>query len=243
MIKRGNKQGSHIGVMISFALFVTFLLFLYAVVQPIINSHRDKEYLSTTLELAILNKISYDLTTSSIFLNDYMGSSCIKLNGVIVALGIGRNIVSKDDAGTMLGTYISSVGGNDIIVQGAGTSGDFIKIYYSPVLNGAGISSLTCASLEEGTDYTIGLVKTQKYPFEAKMMDLMGDYSNYDTLKSELNLPEGVEFGFGIILSNGTTIQTIKDEPSTNIYIQNTPVQYVNSDGNIVLGYIQTKIW
>jgi hypothetical protein len=243
MIKRGNKQGSHVGVMISFALFVTFLLFLYAMVQPILSSHRDKESLSTNLELAILNKISYDLTSASVFLDNSIGSSCVKLNGAIPALGIGGNIAAEDNAGTMLGTYLSSAGGNDVIIQGASTSEDFIKIYYSSVLDATGTSSLTCTELEEGTDYNIGLVKTKKYPFEAKIMDLMKDYSNYEILKSELNFPEGTEFGFGIILSNGTTIQTVRDEPSINVYIQDTPMQYVDLNGNIAIGYLKTKVW
>jgi hypothetical protein len=243
MIKRGNKRGSHVGVMISFALFVTFLLFLYALVQPIISSHRDKESLSTNLELAILNKISYDITVASIFLEDDIGSSCVKLNGAISGLGIGGNVAAEDNAGTMLSTYLPSAGSNDILVRGTSTSEDFIKICYSSVLDTAEISSLTCTELDEGTDYTIGLVKTQKYPFEAKIMDLMGEYSNYEILKNELNFPEGTEFGFGIILSNGTTIQTVRDEPSINIYIQDTPMQYVDLNGNIVMGYLKTKVW
>lgn len=243
MVKRGNKKGSHVGVMISFALFVTFLLFLYAVVQPILSSHRDKESLSTNLQLAILNKISYDMTAASIFLDNSMGSGCVKLNGAISELGIGRNIAAEDNVGTMLGAYISSAGSSDIIVQGASTSSDFIKIYYSSVLNAAEIRSLTCTELNEGTDYTIGLIKTQKYPFEAKIIDLMGEYSNYDILRSELNFPEGTEFGFGIVLANGTTLQTVKEEPSTNVYIQETPMQYVDLNGNIALGYLKTKVW
>lgn len=243
MIKRGNKKGSHVGVMVSFAIFITFILFLYAIIQPVLNSQKDKESLSNNLEFAILNKISYDMTSASIFLEDNIGSDCINLDGAKSKLGIGNNIVAKDGAGTMLDAYLQNLASNDILIQGTTTSEDFINVYYSPSLNVAETSSLSCVLLEEGEDYTIGLVKTKKYLFEVKMRDLINEYVNYGNLKSELNLPQSVDFGFGLVLSNGTTIETVQNEPVTNIYVQETPIEYVNLEGNIVLGHIKTKIW
>jgi hypothetical protein len=241
MIKRGNKQGSHVGVMISFVIFITFVIFMYSIVQPALNVQRDKEALSTSLELGILKKVSYDLTTGTIFLENSMGSGCVELNDATDELGIGDNLVVKDGEGTILNTYID---GNDILVQGASTSGYFLKVHYSPILGEAEPTSLSCTELQEGEDYIIGLVKTHKYLFEIKMIELIEDYaSQYENLKTELNILEGMEFGYGIILSNGTTIETKAEEPSTNIYIQQTPIQYVNRNGEIVPGYIKTKIW
>jgi hypothetical protein len=241
MIKRGNKQGSHVGVMISFVIFITFVIFMYSIVQPALNVQRDKEALSTSLELGILKKVSYDLTTGTIFLESSMGSGCVELNDAIDELGIGNNLAVRDEGGTILNTYID---GNDVLVQGTSTSGYFLKMHYSPILEEAEPTSLSCTELQEGEDYIIGLVKTHKYLFEIKMIELIEDYaSQYENLKTELNILEGMEFGYGIILSNGTTIETKAEEPSTNIYIQQTPIQYVNKDGEIVPGYIKTKIW
>jgi hypothetical protein len=241
MIKRGNKQGSHVGVMISFVIFITFVIFMYSIVQPALNVQRDKDALSTSLELGILKKVSYDLTTGTVVLENSMGSGCVELNDARDKLGMGNNLVVKDGGGTILSTYLD---GNDILVQGTSTSGYFLKVHYSSILEEAEPTSLSCTELQEGEDYTIGLVKTNKYLFEVKMLELIRNYvSQYETLKTELNILEGMEFGYGIILSNGTTIETKAEEPSTNIYIQQTPIQYVNLDGEIVTGYIKTKIW
>jgi hypothetical protein len=244
MVKRGNKKGSHVGVMISFVIFITFIIFIYSIVQPALNVQRDKESLSSSLELGILKKLSYDVTIGTVILEDPLGIGCIELNNIDDELGIGRNIAVKGGSGAILGSYTPSSGLEDIIVQGIGTSEDILKIHYSPILAPAETVSLTCTELYEGEDYTIGLVKTKKYLFEIKMIGLIKEYSTkYEDLKDELNILEGMDFGYGLILSNGTTIETNGEEPSTNIYIQQTPIEYVNLEGNIVLGYLKTKIW
>jgi uncharacterized membrane protein YcgQ (UPF0703/DUF1980 family) len=243
MIKRGNKKGSHIGVMISFVIFVTFLLFMYAIIQPSISIQKDKEALSDFLKVKIINKVSYEMTAGTVSLESALGQSCVNLNGGITKLGIGTNVVVKDDSGATLNSYISSSGATDLKIQGKSTSNHLLKIYYSEAFNEAEINSLSCTALEEGEGYEIGLVKTQKYVFEKKMIELIGNYDDYAILKSELNLPEGTEFGYGIILSNGTTIETSAEEPPTNIYIKEIPIQYVDEEGNILAGYIKTKIW
>jgi hypothetical protein len=213
-------------------------------VQPALNVQRDKESISASLELGILKKVSYDTITGAVFLENTIGSGCVKLNDARTALGIGRNLAVKDNSGTMLNAYISSSGINDILVQGTGASGNFLKVHYSPILSEAETISLTCTELQEGEDYTVGLVKTQKYLFEIKMIELIESYSTqYETLKTELNILEGMDFGYGLVLSNGTTIETSREEPATSIYVQQTPIQYVNLEGDIAPGYIKTKIW
>lgn len=244
MIKRGDKKGSHVGVMISFVIFITFVIFIYSIVQPALNVQRDKESLSSSLEIGILKKVSYDLTSGTILLKDSLGVGCVELNWAQEELGIGKNIAVKGDSGVMLGSYTPSSGQKDIIVQGTGTPENILKVHYSPILDEAETVSLICTGLEEGEDYTLGLIKTQKYLFEVKMTELIKEYSyRYEDLKTELNILEGMDFGYGLILSNGTTIETNGDEPQTNIYIEQTPIQYVNLNGDIVTGYLKTKIW
>ena len=33
-----NKKGSHVGMILSFALFITFVVFIYTIVNPTINT-------------------------------------------------------------------------------------------------------------------------------------------------------------------------------------------------------------
>ncbi|MFH1503451.1 MAG: hypothetical protein ABIE36_02235 [Candidatus Diapherotrites archaeon] len=243
MIKKEDKKGSHVGIMISFVIFVTFLIFVYAIIQPTITSQKDKESVLDFLELGVTDKISSDMTTGTVHLINSVNQNCIELDGIITALGIGDNIAVRNYLGNYLNSYLSSSDSNDLKIQRASTSDNLLKISYSEAFGEIGPSSLSCVRLTKGSGYNLGLTKTQKYIFETKMTELIEEYSNYNTLKSELNLPEGVDFGYGIILTNGTEIYTNEEEPSTNIYIKETPIFYVDRDGNIQMGYLKTKIW
>ncbi len=63
-MKRG-KKGSHVGVMISFGIFVVFLLFLYSILQPIIKIEQDKKLILNDLIDGLVEMLNSDLTYTS----------------------------------------------------------------------------------------------------------------------------------------------------------------------------------
>jgi competence protein ComGC len=222
-----NRRGSHVEIIISFIIFIVFVLFLLSILVPSINTQKDKSNIFDGVEAGIINKVSSNLTVITVNFDDD-GSDCVDLN----ALNIGKNIVVKDESGAEI---TSSADENSLQINKENPSDTFFKIYYSEEfdeLTGSGCSP---------TGYEIGLEKTSQYIFEKKFLSLMNE--NYDTLKKEINAPEGVNFGYGIILSNGTTFETSNQEAPTNIYIRETPIEYVDLNGNIQEGYIKTKIW
>lgn len=230
---KGDKRGSHVGVVISFVIFVTFLVFLYSIISPALRLGQNKEALSKHLELELIEKTSAELTTASVSLGS--GSqTCVRLNNLISALGIGSNVIVKNDEGETIPSYVSS-GNLDI---DRGTSGTFFKIYYSPefgeLSSGSGCSEIS---------YNLGITKTEEYVFESKVINLINYYPNYETLKNELKIPEGTEFGFGIVRDNSTETETNLEEISTNVYIKQIPINYVSENGDILSGYLKTKIW
>jgi len=243
MIKSGDKKGSHVGVMISFVIFVTFLIFLYAILSPAIYLQKDKKSVLESLELGITEKISSELTMVTIDLTGSVSQNCIQLDDGTNVLGIGNNLAAKEELGTNTPVYVSSTDSQDIKINRISTSDNFLKIYYSEAFDDSETSSLSCTNLVKGSGYNVGLVKTQEYIFEKNMLDLIGEYGNYETLRNDLKIPEGTEFGYGIILSNGTAFETNGKEPSTNIYIRKKPLEYVSTEGDIVMGYLVTKIW
>ena len=71
----------------------------------------------------------------------------------------------------------------------------------------------------------------------------MNEYkNNYEALKSKLKIPIESDFNFGFTYSNKTSIITEKNI-STNIYAVEIPVQYVDKNASISLGFINIKIW
>ena len=58
-----NKRGSHVGVILSFAIFITFMVFLYFIIEPAIRIQGDKQNILDNLERELLEKFSANLTT------------------------------------------------------------------------------------------------------------------------------------------------------------------------------------
>jgi hypothetical protein len=242
MIKRGNKKGSHVEVIISFIIFVTFIFFLFSILEPSIGGQKDKRNLLDHIEIGIKNRISADMTTITIKILTPTSQNCIELNNEIINLGINSKISSKGSFGESLNCYISSTDSSDLRIERTSMSDNFLKIYSSDAFSSVGVSSASCQNLQRGTGYSLGLTKTGNYIFETKMLDLIANM-DYEALRSNLKVPEGVNFGYGIILSNGTSFETRGEELSTNIYMREKPIEYVDSKGNVQIGALKIKIW
>jgi hypothetical protein len=221
-----NRRGSHVEVIISFIIFVTFILFIFSIVEPSISTQKDKKNMFDGIDLKIIDEVSSNMTIITVNFGGGSGG-CVDLDD----LNIGKGIVVKDD----LDRGVSSSADDNSLQINGGSGETFFKIYYSEEfdeLTGSGCSP---------TSYDLGLTKTSKYIFQKKVIELIN--RDYETLRNEFNIPEGVEFGYGIVLSNGTTIETNQQQLPTNVYIRETPIEYVDLDGNILEGYLKTRIW
>lgn len=228
-----NRRGTHVEVIISFIIFIIFLVFLFVTVESPVRNQEDKKDIFDSIELGIINKTSSDMTTITVNIEE-SSESCLSLTDFITFSNIERNIIVKDYYGN---TIQSSLNDNSLQINRASTEDTFFKIYYSENFDELGSGS----GCTETNDYDVGFTKTNKYVFEEKVVELINQ--NYGTLKNELKVPEGTEFGYGIILSNGDVHETVQQNVSTNIYIRETPVEYVDLQGNILQGYIKTRIW
>jgi hypothetical protein len=227
-----NRRGSHVEVIISFIIFITFIIFLFATVKYPVGREESKKNIFSSIESGIIEKISNDVTTITVNVADGV-SPCISLNNLLGNSNIGRNIVVKDNSGNILQ---SSLNGNSLNINRINLGETLLKVYYSPEFEELGTSSGCLV-----TGYNIGFTKTSKYPFENKFLELMNE--DYQTLNTELNVPKGVNFTYGIILSNATTIEKSAKELSTNVYVREISIEYIDLDGNIKEGYLKTTIW
>jgi hypothetical protein len=218
--------------MISFILFIAFVLFLLLILMPPISTQKDKEKIFQGIEIKMINEISSNMTIITANIGD-IEQNCVNLDDFMGNGGIGNKIIVKDSSGKSVN---SNINGDSLQIVRVSTGDKFFKIYYSEEfeeLNAGAACSLT--------NYSIGLTKTSRYSFEKKFIELMN--RDYATLKAEMKVPEGIGFGYGMVLSNGTTIETKENELYTKVYIKETPIEYVDLDGNIQEGYIKTKVW
>ena len=233
-----SKKGSHIEVVLSFIIFIGFLIFLYPIlIEPAINIKKDNQYLLDNLEIKLIENISSDLTILSINIDNNSSQNCIRLNNLISDSEINSRIVVKNNPEETQTSYALE---NDLEIVRNSVEDVFFKIYYSEEFKELDNTGENPCNPE---NYTVGLVRTNEYVFETKIISLIEEYeSNYEKLKERLELPSKNEFDFSFVYNNKTTIGIIK-EISTNVYAEEIPVQYVNKDGNILLGNIIIRIW
>lgn len=246
MIKKiKNKKGSHVGVVVSFVVFVTFLVFLYIIIQPITVREKDKSYILDYITLNLMENSTGNTTTMTIFIEDSVPKECIKIQSIVADIPDNEDLLFKNNEGDTL-TYAIS-GGGFLVEVGTDFDG-LLKIFYSDALgNSLGNPSCTGSTPITGVEPT--LVRTFSEIFETKMYELNETYyANYDGLKVELGVPEGTEFNFYIYDSQRSKPPIIKAEiqlPPTDrsVFVEETPIQYIDENGNTLFGFLVVKVW
>lgn len=232
-----DKRGSHVGVVLSFVIFVTFLVFLYSLLGSKVTPQAKEGFLDY-LRLELLKRFSTNFTRITIDI-DVSVPSCAKLNNLIGEAEIGSNIIVKNSDEEIVDSEFS---GDDLIVK---SSDDFFKVYYAEYFDGLESESESCTELEIDEDYSISLIRTDEYVFEEKVIELIEDYDEggYENLKAELRIPIGTEFGISFENSEGEIMETGISETAMEVRVREIPIQYVDDEANILLGKLNIQIW
>ena len=255
-----NKRGSHVGMIISFVIFITFIVFLYSVFKPAINTGENKKAILDDVEKGVLENISVNLTTATLQVKSGKNrANCVQFQGFL--LGMSSNIpyyfdaIAKNEIDVVQPIY---VGYYDLKIDRTDSNNLFFKVFFSPnftalttgkiVTSWFGAQTIvipTCTILQQNVDYTVGSITMDSFPFESKINYLAGYYSNnYDKLKAELKITPGNDFGFDFTKSDGTAGASVGTPPKTaNVFTDEVPIQYVDSKANILSGFINIKVW
>ncbi len=250
------KNGSsHLDFVLSFAIFILFVVFMYSIIQPAIETPSGKESLLKLLRFDLLDRAqAEDFTVMTI---DYTGGTpahnCIKfslvstkLNGIITEEKKG-NLIIRNENNNMLNYRIEG-GGSELKIFGIDSTQDaLLKIYYSEILESSESGSGGCRNVND-EDFIIGAIKEESQKIlSSKISDLLNDY-NTDcgaNLKNQIGFPSDSDFTFSFLLADGITRiePTCAEIPNTNVYAEEFPVQYLNDDLNLQVGKMTVKVW
>jgi len=234
-MKKGDKRGSHVGMMLSFVVFVIFLIFLYTIIEP--TTRKDKQYLLDYLKTELKKNLSADLTSISVSINEEIREECVNLKALLEKTEFENPIVIKDSKG-ILEHEISE---KDLLIEEP--NDNFFKIYYSEKFQEQEENLENCQVIN---DYAIGLIKTERYIFEEKIFELINKYKeDYDNLKKEFKIPDENDFSFSFTDSAEMITETEgKNAPSSqSVYAEQFLIQYFDGEANILTGSLKTKIW
>jgi len=236
-----NKCGSHVGVVISFAIFVTFIIIIYTLASPNFRISSSEQFSVEYLETKLLENLSSEVLIITIDIENVIGTNCIEISNLLSDFDINRKIIVKNKEGILTPSVFT--GSDSLQINRLDSGDDFFKIYASESFDELSEGSESCQSISEGSDFNFGSIKTENYFFESNFFDLMNSYSDYEVLKSDLNVPENSEFGFGLIYNNLSSVQIALKNVSKDIYIKEVPIQYIDSGGEISSGFLKIMVW
>jgi len=251
-MKIKNKKSSHVGMIISFVVFITFIVFLYSVIRPAISTGQDKKTIADYLVVKIIENVSSNLTSTSIEIDSHHNPNkdCIILKNIMAISElvpeppIPYMIIKNEDGNEQEAHNNYPTFDADLKIMRDSRSDKFFRIYYSPEFPRLISDSTSGCRAIELNDYSISIIKTGKFSFESNLNYLINHYEgNYEQLKTELNVPPGTEFGFGFIQSNGTRIDVGEIPSTADVYAAEIPIQYIDNSVNIQSGFINIKVW
>jgi hypothetical protein len=233
-----NKKGTHVGVILSFLIFVTFLAFLYSITAPATTIERGKLDSLNYIKGELLNEFTEDLTSITLKISS---SKCLSFNEFDSELA-NWGIVAKNEDGEIIPSH----------KDGSKTEVDFdeegtMMLYYSKEF-GEGTDLDPCDNAVEGTDYEILIFRTTENIF-GKRIENISDYinenaDNYEEMKERLKVPFGDEFGYNFKDSEGNVLASANDrEVSVDIYAEEVPIQYLDNEANINPGFLSVRVW
>lgn len=230
-----NKKASHVGVILSFVIFITFLVFLFSILGSPIKFSQSKEPLLDYLEIELESSLTTNLTIITIS-PTIDGKECIQINNA--GLGLSElNTIVKDKDNNIIHSKIS---GDYLYIKW--DEQEFFKIYYAKELSK--INSDVGADCYVLIGGDINSYREDYFYNIDKINEFISSYeSNYSQLKSELGIQVNNEFSLSFIDSQGNVTQTSQKDVSVEIYSRDLPVQYFDETANINSGFINIKVW
>jgi hypothetical protein len=229
-----NKRGSHVGVVLSFVVFVTFLLFIFTTLEPLTQDTQKREVLLDYLEESIINEISSNLTKITVA----EGETTEDILKIIAPAGdcFEENVVVKNKDNLIINSKLEVC---NLFVEKSGDS-SLIYSYFSP----EEIIGKELGSVGVSEEVDISLYQKKLYIFESKISPfLLRANTEYDVFKRELEIPDGSEFGFAFEDSEGNIFKTNEQDVDKDVYADRIPIEYVNESASVLQGFVTIKVW
>jgi|GEM_PF-3392180 len=238
-----NKKGSHVGMVISFLIFILLLLFIYTALQPAIKLQRDKQVILDGVKNKLTHYFDINLTTLIIETNkeDTGTVDCLSINlGELTTDYSEKHFFVRTIGGD---SENFGVEGDQLKIEWDGSSGRLYKIYISEQNFTLELFSPTnCVSLTE-IDYEIRTTQKDKYLGLEKITDFMNHFVENKTVNKEyFGVPKDSDFDVSIS-SDEINFPFSENNLATNIYSDEIPLQYVNTQARIIPFFMRVRVW
>jgi len=250
-----KKGGSHVGFILSFTIFILFVVFLYVIFSPLNQGRNERELILSKLNEDIMRNISSEMTiiTTKISGNP-VPPICkyIEIQTDILNLVSNQNIRTKNADFKEIQSAYSVLGFIKIEWNTAWNGNDnkkFLKSYISKrIAHSNYVPSPVNKCNINLNDYQIVSVDTDNYAFKNNIEELKKEYENdMEKVKAHFNIPQGVNFWFNFTDKDkniNIAPKEINIPKKVNVYLKESSFQYVdNGNANINRGVLTIKLW
>jgi hypothetical protein len=236
MIKNKNKKGSHVGMVLSFTIFITFLIFAYIIIGPPAIFKNEIKYTIEPIKKNVFEKLFEEIIIIRAYDTDNSGG-CIQfdINNPFTL----SQVLVKNSNGIEIN---SSLSGETISIEGGQ---GFMKIYLS---NSSFEKENTWTGDSCVTISPKNILEEERIT-EKKIINLINLTENhYDEAKEYLNIRKN-EFSLHFMYNNSHIIGKEKvlvdgiEEIKTNIYARTFKIDYLDINGEEKIGGFIIKTW
>ncbi len=238
-----NERGfSHIEVILSFTLFLGFLIFAFFFFSPF----SGKGVLDSSLVYAfteITKNTTIPLESYATVINDGIIVNPVRIE--IDSAISNPNVRVENKNGTKVNSYLVVDGGIEKVHFNKGNERFFTIFFSEDFSTGQPISG---GLLVEGQDYSISSSEKKEVFSEKRLLELNAAYgNNYETLKKYFNLPNRVDFGFSLEFDNGDKIIATRTVPENlEVLVEQERVEIIRNspnDGDIMFANLLVRVW
>jgi len=224
----GDKKGSHVDFAIAFVIFITFIIFLFAIIRPALSHKGDNlEGFANSLSNEIIEDASVEITIISITPeneND-LDDKCFDLSGI---QELKDHFIGKDEDGNPLNTIGRKI-----------QASNFVKIYSFNESVFEASKSFNCG---EDISYEIDLIKTEKLVIKSKLNELVDLEEN--PIRNKFNIPENAGFAFNLINETQEEVfNSNKIIPDESVYSFTYIIDYLDENAQIRAGLLKITLW
>lgn len=235
-----KAQGTHIEIVISFVIFIGFLLFLIVVFNPLQQTENPKmvDFIFNDLN----KEMSVERGKVSFSNKSAISGNCFSLQSseLIEDLNCSQNdIVVKHKTSSGFSQVDASVSDDRINISD--DEGGFYTIYCAPGLDESSFSD-SCDSV----DFSLGIIKKRKIWSEEKLVDLKDNFGRYKSRISDK------DFGFELIGKNseevkklgGDFINVSSGKPdSVSVFAKTFPIEVLRNNASVERYKARVFVW
>ncbi len=245
MIKK--RGSSHIEIVLSFAIFVVFIILLLAIFNPFSKPRLSKNNIDV-FESELMNKVNVNVLTTGVLIKKDITKDCFKFNSKQKLEDVK---VKRQSDGTFM--EVKTDTGNTIKVKSKEKG--FYYLFASKDFLPADAVMTGCQELNENDDdYVLSNVREQSVVSENKMKVLieeLSDDAKYASTKTAFGIPTSNDIALRIWLSDKSYDDTVfnfdKYEKTRlnkrEVLSRNIPIQIVNDTAEFKYAVMNIQVW